>query len=328
MKNYDVICIGEVLVDLISQEPGKGLPEVAMFKKFAGGAPANVAVGLARLGYKTGFAGKVGDDSFGLFLKKFLSVNGVNTDALRIDPVHKTRLAFVEVALNGERSFAFSEQFPADSALQPDDFPKVILGDTHFVHLGSLPLNSTSGSKAYDELFGWLEQENVPISFDPNYRPNLWKTPRTARNILGRFANRAQILKVSLEEAELLCGTNRIAEIQMALFQARTQLLAITLGEKGCILKNRNYTVEVPGYEVTAIDTTGCGDAFTAGLLAKLIQSGKSPDDLTESELIIFGRYANTVAALTATRLGATEAFPTNNEISMIIKSEKVRKEV
>jgi len=324
MKKYDVICIGEVLVDLISQEPGKHLADVSLFKKFAGGAPANVAVGLAKLGCKVAFAGKVGNDSFGRFLRKYLDDYDINTEALVGDPIHRTRLAFVEITENGERDFEFSEKYLADSALQAEDFSMELLNRAHIVHFGSLPLTTNVGQKAFGQLFDRLNNDGIVTSFDPNYRPTLWKSPREARNVLSKFASRCQILKVSLEEAVLLSGTDRIADLSAALFKESTRLLAITMGEHGCILKNRNFTVEIPGFIVKVADTTGCGDAFTAGLLAKLIQSGKSPDDLNESELITFGQYANAMAALTATRLGATDALPRKIELEKFLKTIKL----
>jgi len=327
MKKFDVICIGEVLVDLISQESGTSLDNVTLFKKFAGGAPANVAVGLTKLGGKVAFAGRVGDDFFGRFLRKYLNDQDINTEALIGDPIHRTRLAFVEIAENGERAFEFAEKHAADSALKEADFPIDLLKQSKIVHFGSLPLTTSANWKLFDNLISQLNRQNVLTSFDPNYRAMLWKSPQKARKILGSLAARSQILKVSWEEGVFLTGIGHPEELPAALFGPNTRLLAITRGERGCILRNRSFTVEIPGFSVKVADTTGCGDAFTAGLLAKLIQSGKSSDDLNESELIAFGQYANAVAALTATRLGATESLPTNNETDMFIKSEKVRKE-
>ncbi|MDD5765444.1 MAG: carbohydrate kinase [Candidatus Marinimicrobia bacterium] len=324
MKRFDVICIGEVLIDLISQEPGKRLADVSLFKKFAGGAPANVAVGLAKLGCQVAFAGKVGNDSFGRFLRKYLDDHDINTEALIGDPQHNTRLAFVEIAGNGERAFEFSEKHPADSALKVDDFTIDLLKNSKIVHFGSLPLTIPANWKLFDKLISQLNQQNVLTSFDPNYRPTLWKSARSARKALGNLAARSQILKVSLEEGVFLTGIDDLEGLPAALFGPDTRLLSITMGERGCILKNRNITVKIPGFSVKVADMTGCGDAFTAGLLAKLIQSGKSPDDLNESELITFGQYANAMAALTATRLGATDALPRKIELEKFLKTLKL----
>ncbi|MDD5540651.1 MAG: carbohydrate kinase [Candidatus Marinimicrobia bacterium] len=322
MKTYDVICLGEALVDLISQAPGKDLADVKLFKKFAGGAPANVAVGLAHLGCQVAFNGKVGDDSFGRFLKNFLNRNGVNTELLLNDPVHRTRLAFVEIADNGERAFEFAEKHPADSALKAGDFSLEFLKRAEIVHFGSLPLTVPTNRKLFNQLINQLNHEKVLTSFDPNYRPALWKTPRSAKMVLETIASQCRILKVNLEEARLLSGTECIEELLSKLFYSNTLLLAITLGKDGCILKNRQRRVEIPSFKVKVADTTGCGDAFTAGLLMGLLKSGRSPGELDESELLKIGQQANAMAALTATRFGATETLLKYHEIDMFIKSQ------
>ena len=321
MIKYDVICLGEALVDLISQEPGKNLADVNLFKKFAGGDPANVAVGLARLGCKTGFAGKIGRDAFGRFLQKFLIDNGVNTEALYTDSVHKTRLAFVEVANDGERNFEFSEKHPADSALKDEDFSMEFLKQASIVHFGSLPLPAPSNGELFSQLITRLNHDNILTSFDPNYRTALWKTSQHARRVLGSIASLCRILKVNLEEARLLGGTERIEELLSNIFFPNTLLLAITLGEDGCILKNRRCVVKIHSFRVKVVDTTGCGDAFTAGLLAGLIRSGENIDELDELDLNAIGQRAYAMAALTATRFGAAEALLINQEIEIFIKS-------
>jgi len=327
MKACDVICLGEVLVDLISQEPGKKLADVALFKKFAGGAPANVAIGLARLGCDVAFSGRIGNDSFGRFLREYLKRNKVNTETLISDPVHRTRLAFVEIAENGERAFEFAEKYPADSALKDEDFSLAFLKQAQIVHFGSLPLTVPFNKKLFSQLINRLNQANILTSFDPNYRPALWKSSRLAKLVLGLVASQCRILKINLEEAQLLGGTRNLEELTSKIFFPNTLLLAITLGKDGCILKNQKSLVKIPGFKVRVADTTGCGDAFTASLLAGLISLGKTPEKLNKSDLYIIGKQANAMAALTATRLGATEALPGYHEIDMFIKNQKLEKE-
>ncbi|MFH1214120.1 MAG: carbohydrate kinase [Candidatus Neomarinimicrobiota bacterium] len=328
MKRFDVICLGEVLVDLISQEPGKRLADVALFRKFAGGAPANVAIGLAKLGCTVAFAGKIGNDSFGSFLKNYLERNGVDIGALIPDPEHRTRLAFVEIAENGERDFEFSEKIPADSALSAEDFSMETLNSARIVHLGSLPLTAVTGRRVFRQLINRLDSERSLTSFDPNYRPSLWQSPGAAKKILRSFAKQCRILKMNLEEAAFLSDSQKTVTMLKDLFFPKTHLLAITLGAQGCILKNRRGVVEVPGFRVDVADSTGCGDAFLSGLLACLIRAKKAPEDLNADELFAFGQMSNAVAALTATRFGATDALPTNNELDIFINRCNLEKEV
>ncbi|HCK99560.1 MAG TPA: hypothetical protein DHW42_05570 [Candidatus Marinimicrobia bacterium] len=325
MRKYDVICVGEVLIDMISREPGKSLSETGSFSKFAGGAPANVAVGMAKLGRKVAFSGKVGRDPFGKFLRNYLNEYSVNTDLLQDDHFHKTRLAFVSIDRDGDRSFEFWEKSPADSALSLNDFSIDELNRANIVHFGSLPLCTPDSRKVFLQLINSLESPNTLLSFDPNYRESLWNTKEDAYKVLKTVASHVQILKMSLEEALFLSGENSLSKAVPELFFSSTKILAITRGKNGCFLKNQHAAVEVPAYKVEVKDTTGCGDAFLAGLLSGIIQSGKAPDELNEEELYLIGRRANAAGALTASRFGATEALPSQIELDEFMQSVKKR---
>jgi len=299
MKQYDVICIGEVIVDMISQEPGKSLSDVEHFSKFFGGAPANVAVGLAKLGEKTAFAGRVGDDSFGQFLQQYLEKHSVNTDYITADNDHKTRLAFVSIDKRGERSFEFREKYPADLELRVDDIPLAFLEQAQVVHFGSLALTDPKCYIELTKIADAVSTSDTLISFDPNYRPSLWQSASEAYRILKAFASKAQVLKLDIEEAKFLSDYNDIDSILKTLTFDTTQLIAITLGKDGCILKNREHCVEVPGFAIDAIDSTGCGDAFMAAI----------------------GSRANAAGAITVARYGAASGLPTRSEIDRFIKT-------
>jgi len=323
MKQLDVICIGEVLIDMVSKEPGKSLPDVERFAKYAGGAPANVAVGLAKLDRTITFAGKVGGDSFGQFLRQYLEKHSVNTDYLVADEERKTRLAFVSIDQQGERSFEFWEREPADLALSVNDVPHGLLDQARVVHFGSLALTDVTSRQEFNKIADTIKSPDTLISFDPNYRPSLWQSEAEAFQTLDAFASKAHVLKMDIEEAKFLCNCDSIDKILATLTFETTQIIAITLGKDGCILKNRDYCVKVPGFAVNAVDSTGCGDAFMAVFIDEIVSFGKSLRTLSKENLYTIGSRANAAGAITASRYGAMSGLPTRDEISQFIKTTK-----
>ena len=265
----------------------------------------------------------MGDDSFGQFLQQYLEKHSVNTDYLTADKDHKTRLAFVSIDKQGERSFEFWENNPADLELTINDIPLALLKQAQVVHFGSLALTDP---KNYHELFKIADAISAPdtvISFDPNYRPALWQSAAEAYRILNAFASKAQVLKLDIEEAIFLSDCNDIDSILKTLTFDTTQLIAITLGRDGCILKNREHCVEVPGFAIDAVDSTGCGDAFMAALIDGIIGFRKPPQILSEENLYMIGSRANAAGAITVARYGATNALPRKSELVEFIKSAK-----
>ncbi len=320
MKQCDVVCIGELIIDMISQEPGKSLSKAKTFSKFAGGAPANVAVGLANLSRNVRFAGRVGDDSLGLFLKQYLEDYSINTDLLIADQNLKTRLAFVSIDNQGERSFEFWEKNPADLALMADDVLQSAFNQSKIIHFGSLGLTDIKSRKEFIKIAKAVKSSDTLISFDPNYRSSLWKSESEAFRVLNAFASRAHIIKMDIEEAKFLCNCDSLDEILELLTFKTSQIVAITMGKDGCILRNRKYSVKIPEFKVNAVDSTGCGDAFMAALLDGIISFGEPPKSLSEEKLFTIGNRANAAGAIAATRYGAMSNPPTRSEIDQFIK--------
>jgi len=159
------------------------------------------------------------------------------------------------------------------------------------------------------------------ISFDPNYRSSLWKSESEAFRVLNAFASRTHIIKMDIEEARFLCSCNSLDEILESLSFKTNQIIAITMGKEGSILKNRNFSVKIPGFKVNAVDSTGCGDAFMAALLDEIITSGETPESLSEEKLYTIGSRANAAGAITATRYGAMSNLPTRSEINQFLKA-------
>ncbi|MGC9364917.1 MAG: carbohydrate kinase family protein [Fidelibacterota bacterium] len=314
MKQSDIICVGEILVDLISEEAG-------IFRQYPGGAPANVAIGLARLGQAVSFTGRVGDDSFGRFLRQHLEMASVGTDGVTTDRDRQTRLAFVRLDEQGERSFEFFGKHPADLALTAADILATILKRAKVIHFGSLALTDPQSRREFERIIEKAGTGSL-ISFDPNYRSSLWRSEKDAFKVLNSFASKAQILKMNIEEAKFLCNCDDLGEVLETLDVAATQIIAITLGKEGCVLKTGNFTVKIPGFRVNAVDTTGCGDAFMAALIDGILNLGKKPEILSRDDLYTIGHRANAAGALTAMRFGAMSGLPTRCELEEFLTTE------
>lgn len=311
MKQSEIVCIGEILVDLISEKAG-------IFRQYPGGAPANVAVGLAKLGQRVEFAGRVGDDSFGRFLRQHLETAAIGIDSLITDRDRPTRLAFVRIDEQGERSFEFFGEYPADLALTAADIPARLLNRAKVIHFGSLALTDPKSLREFERIVEKAATDSL-ISFDPNYRSSLWRSETEAFKTLNSFASKAHILKMDIEEAKFLCNCDNLDDVLKMLIFDTTQIVAITLGKDGCVLKTGKFTVEVAGFDVNVMDTTGCGDAFMAALIDSLMISGKRPENLSCDDLYTIGRRANAAGALTAMQFGAMSGLPTCSELEKFL---------
>lgn len=311
-KTAIVTCIGELIVDFHSTAAGgRSLRDAVVFRRSAGGAPANVAVGLARLGVRSAFVGRVGDDPFGRSIVGELRRAGVGTGGVVFDAAHRTRLAFVTVGRSGDREFEFWEEHPADEQLRLSDVDRKALAASAIVHVSSfLLLNEASRSAAL--AVAWhASRSGCVVSFDPNLRLPLWTSPAEARRVMLEMIRLTGILRLNADEARFLTRERRIESAARRLASFGPSLVAITRGGKGTYLHSSAGAAFIGGYPVRAVDTTGCGDGFLAGLLAALAASGRMHETLLGPELVAVGKFANAVGALTAMNRGAIPALPT-----------------
>lgn len=311
MKN-DVCTFGEILIDFT--DAGKTETGAKLFAQHPGGAPANVAVGVSRLGGKSAFIGKIGTDMHGTLLKGVLEDEGVDVSNLVEDDNHFTTLAFVEVSEDGERNFSFARKPGADTQMRFEEMNPSLISTSAIFHVGSLSLthepSRTSTHKAID-----LAKENgVIISYDPNYRASLWPNVETAIEQMRSLIPEADIMKISDEETTLLTGYPEPEEAAKALIDQGVSIVAVTLGSEGALVANREGQRKVAGFKSQVADTNGAGDSFWAAMLIQVAQSGKKADELTLDELAEFARFANGVAALTVRKPGAIPAMPTFQE--------------
>lgn len=318
-----VVTLGEALVDLVVEEPrGAALQEARSFQRAAGGAPANVAVGVARLGAPAGFIGAVGSDPFGRFLQRTLQANGVDTSQVKETAAGQTALAFVSHAGEGERGFLFYRQNAADLQLRPEDVNEAYVANAAVLHVGSLSLTAEPALAATLTGLAYARSHGVPRSVDPNLRLDLWPHTRAAKGAIIELLSQATLVKLSAEELEFLTGATTAAAAR-SLMHEELQLLCVTRGAAGVEYHTQARSGHVHGWRVDPVDTTGAGDAFVAALLAALTelpgQAGVAAVVADTAVLERTLRRATAFAALTVTRVGAIPAMPSAAELAVFM---------
>ena len=312
----EIITFGELLIDFVPTVSGVSLIEAPAFKKAPGGAPANVAVGLARLGVPSAFIGKVGEDAFGHFLVQILEQAGVDVHAVCYSSQARTALAFVTLRADGEREFMFYRHPSADMLLTPQEVDLPAIQAARGFHYGSISLISEPSRDATFAAIQAARSAGKLVSYDPNLRLNLWADAETAKAGIRSAWNLAQVIKISEEELAFLHpGSTLIApdlaSIEPAareLWHPELELMVVTLGKLGCVYLTRKTAGLVEGFKVEAVDATGAGDGFVAGLLKGLYDHPHVWEN--EPALREVCHFANAVGALTTTERGAIPALP------------------
>lgn len=304
----DVVCFGDLLIDFVPTVTGKGLADAPAFVKAPGGAAANVAVGLVRLGASSAFIGKVGEDPFGRFLATTLAGEGVNIGALRFETRARTALAFVSLRADGEREFLFYRHPSADMLFRPEEVDAATIEAARIFHFDSISLAAEQPRETAFHAAGLAQAGGKLISYDVNLRLPLWQDALIARKVIREGAMRASVVKLSDDELEFLTGSREPGAVRTSLWHDGMRLAVLTMGGRGCILLTERGERHVPSIEVTPVDTTGAGDGFVAGLLAGLLRQATFPDD---DALAGICRFANAVGAITTTERGAIPSLPT-----------------
>ena len=309
-----VYCIGELLIDFVAEKQGNDLSNAHEFTKKAGGAPANVACAIAKLGGKSKFIGCVGQDPFGDFLLDVLVKNGVDTSLAQRSKTFTT-LAFVSLAEDGERDFVFSRG--ADKKLKYDSALKNEIKD-NILHLGAATaLLGGDLEKAYGRYFFDALTQGAFISFDPNFRGDLWKDEEDVfvKKCMP-LIEKSNLCKFSLEEAQLLSGKKDMTEACDFLHEVGAQIITVTLGAEGTLVSTSKSKETIPSIKVTPVDTTGAGDAFI-GCLLQQIANLRNPNDILEDyELLLkMVKNANKAGAVTTTNYGAIPSLPTRDVV-------------
>ncbi len=310
MKKYDIVALGEILIDytpLPNSENG-----MQVFEQNAGGAPANVLACASKFGAKTAFVGKIGTDMQGEFLRQTLIDANIETKGLISDDKYFTTLAFVTLSDTGERSFAFSRKHSADINLGKEEVELSLVSDTKIFHFGSLSLTH---EKNYDATVFAIEQAKkggAIISYDPNYREVLWQNEKIASKTMQSVLKYIDILKISEEETFLITGEKDSEDAIKVLLEMGVYIVAITLGEKGTLIGNREKIVYISGFKAEeVVDTTGAGDTFWGSFLFRVATSNKKIDENSMKDLEGYAKFANVSASLCVTKRGAISSMPT-----------------
>lgn len=317
-KQYDVVALGELLIDFI--EYGKSGQGNKTFEASPGGAPCNVLAMLGKLGRKTAFIGKVGKDQFGRLLKEAVEEAGVDTPGLIMDDRVPTTLAFVHTLEGGDRDFSFYRNPGADMMLDEKEVDGELIKSARLFHYGTLSSTHEGVRRATRRAIDIAREEGLLISFDPNLRPPLWDSMEHAKEEIAYGMDHCDILKISDNEIEFMTGTNDYDEAVARLRREHDiPLILVTLGKEGSRAYYRDMVVAgKPFIQENTVETTGAGDTFCASAINYVLEHGL--DALTEDNLSELLTFANAAASLITTRKGALRVMPEKEEVEAYIR--------
>lgn len=322
MKTFDVVSLGELLIDFTPA--GVSEQGAALLARNAGGAPANVLSMLAILGKKVAFIGKVGQDSFGMFLKKTLENRKIDVSGLTVSTIEPTTLAFVSLDEKGDRSFGFYRTNSADVMLRKEEVSVDLLKSCRMFHFGSVSMTAEPAREATLYAAQRAKEFGKLISYDPNFRPALWSNREDAIRMMRAGLAFADVVKVSDNEVELLTDRRDYLAGARALVDTGAKLALVTAGEQGAWYASASGEAgHVPSVMVNAIDTTGAGDTFLGALLSELLDCNETLEQLSAKKLREIIRFANAAGALCTTGRGAIASMPKREQILDCLKGEE-----
>ncbi|MBW4644086.1 MAG: carbohydrate kinase [Goleter apudmare HA4340-LM2] len=325
MSNPRVLCLGEVLFDCLADQLGRNLEEVESWTPYPGGAPANVACALVKLGTSAGFIGAVGEDEPGNELVHLLQAVGVDTTGVQRHSTAPTRQVYVVRDLAGDRTFAGFGNYDtaefADTRLQAEQLPHLLFQEADFLVLGTLELAYPDSEKAIHRALDLAEHYDLKILLDVNWRPVFWQDPNIARQKIQEIFKRVDFLKLAKEEAEWLFDTSDAGAITYRLDSLEGVL--VTDGENGCAYCLGENEGKLPAFSVAVVDTTGAGDSFLAGFIHQVLQHGIQGLRDTETAKRIV-TYASAVGALTTIKPGAIASQPTPDEVATFLATHQI----
>ncbi|MGD6849539.1 aminoimidazole riboside kinase [Rossellomorea aquimaris] len=310
-----IISLGEALIDFIPLDE-----QNTTYQKSPGGAPANVAVGLARLGARSTFLGKVGDDVLGRFLQETLQEYGVRTNQMLLTPDARSGVVFVTNGEDGERSFDFYIDPSADRFLEVNDIDEEDFLTHKILHFGSISLISSPAKEATHHAVKVAKENGLLVSYDPNLRIGLWDSEESARETIKSLLPEADVLKISEEELEFITGEKNIEAGAAKLKAYNIPFLIITMGAEGSFVYVGDARQYVPAMKVKAVDTTGAGDAFVSGILYSVHEYTGDIESLSIEEAARMAQFAAVSGALAASTKGAMTALPSLKEVNHHLK--------
>lgn len=317
MKKFDVVALGELLIDFT--ESGVSEQGNPVLEANPGGAPCNVLAMLNRLGKKTAFIGKVGNDNFGKMLAKTVLESGTDISNLLFDEKVPTTLAFVHTFEDGEREFSFYRDPGADMMLKKSDVNEELLNNTKIFHFGTLSSTHPAPREATRYAVEAAKKAGALISFDPNLREPLWNSLDEAKSEIEYGLSKCDILKISDNELEFVTGINDYDEaVKVLRDKFNIPLMFLTLGKDGSRAYYKDIAAEKPTFsDIKPIEKTGAGDTFEGCALSFVLEYGL--DGMNEKTLTELLSFANAGASLITARKGALKVMPTKQEIERLI---------
>ena len=318
----DVISLGELLIDFVATAEDVSLRDAPGFVKAPGGAPANVACGVAKLGVSAGFIGKVGDDAFGKFLAGVLEASNVNVSHLAFAEEVRTTLAFVGVRSDGAKDIMFYRNPGADMMLCPEDISVDYVRTAKILHFGSISMIDETPKAATLTALRIAQENGLLRSYDPNLRLALWGSPDQAKREIWLGFEHADLAKVSEEEWEFITDTTDFDEGSKKILDRGPKVVIISRGEAGCYYNNGQMSASLPGFEVAVAETIGAGDGFVASVLVSLLDRIEHVGELgsiSDREWKDILTRANGAGALTCTKVGAIPALPSAEELDAFL---------
>lgn len=324
MKKYDVVALGELLIDFT--ENGKSNQGNPIFEANPGGAPCNVLAILTKLGHKTAFIGKVGNDFFGEQLRDAIKEVGIDDVGVCIDEKIHTTLAFVHTYSDGDRDFSFYRNPGADMMLDKTEIKEDLIKKTKIFHFGTLSMTHEGVREATKKAIHVAEEAGAVISFDPNLRPPLWKSMDEAKEQVLYGLKHCHILKISDNEIQWLTGEeDYTAGVNWIRERYQIPLILVSMGKEGSRAYYNGTMVEVkPFLQKNTIETTGAGDTFGGCVLHYICEHGIN--ELKEENLMEMLSFANAAASIITTRKGALRVMPGRKEIKSLM-DERTKKD-
>ena len=316
-KLYDVTALGEMLIDFTMN--GQSEQGNNMFEACPGGAPCNVLAMLNKLGRKTAFIGKVGEDQFGRLLKDTIEELGIETKGLILDQDIHTTLAFVHTFPDGDREFSFYRKPGADMMLSEEEVDYDMIRQSRIFHFGTISMTDEPVRTATKKALDVAKEAGCLITFDPNLRPPLWDSLEEAKKQMEYGFRYCDVLKISDNEIQFISGMEDYDDgIHYLQEKYQIPLIFLTMGKEGSRAYYKDMRVERDGFQVKAIETTGAGDTFCGCAIHGVLTHGL--EGMTEEVLGDILTYANAGAALITMKKGAIRSMPDPEKVTELIK--------
>ncbi len=299
VRKYDITALGEILIDFVP-DGVDAVGDMRLIRK-AGGAPLNMLATVAKAGLKTAFVGKVGNDLPGEFLIETVKRCGIDCGYLKKDDEHNTTLAFVELDDKGDRKFSFYRTHGADRFIYESDVDENLIAESKLFHFGSLSLTDEPSYSATALAVKTAKECGCVVTYDPNYRPPLWDSPKKAAERMAALLSYVDIIKLSVDELEMISQGSKTD----FLFEKGIKLALVTDGDKGATLCFNGEQVHIPAIEAKTVDTTGAGDIFLGTFISEFIRKNKNLDELSFDDAINFTKKAVFVSGKSTEKFGA-----------------------